>query len=58
MLDFIEDLFTFYIPCVIDILFALFFELIMFILKVIIWLGIAFIVSAPFITFIISDGCK
>lgn len=58
MLDFIEDLFTFYIPCIIEILFSLFFGLIMFILEVIIWLGIAFIVFAPFIAFIISDGCK
>ena len=55
MLEKIEDIFTLYIPCIIDILFTLFLGLIMFIFKVIAWLGLAF---APFIAFIVSDGFR
>ena len=55
MLEKIEDIFTLYIPCIIDILFTLFLGLIMFILEVIAWLGLAFIVFAPFI---VSDGFR
>ena len=58
MLEKIEDIFTLYIPCIIDILFTLFLGLIMFILEVIAWLGLAFIVFAPFIAFIVSDGFR
>ena len=54
----IEDIFTLWIPCILSILFSLVLELIYLILQAIVWLGIGFIIFAPFICFIISDGCK
>ena len=58
MNEVIEDIFTLWIPCILSILFSLALELIYLILQAIVWLGIGFIIFAPFIGFMISDGFK